>query len=573
LRLPTVIEEPALPEPGEFARFSLLAHAIAGRRTPVLCGDYGRSYTDGESIFLADLPDSWLTATVVIQASLLPAGSLEPRVMARLSGRRHLRLRYLTLEAVRATEVLRTAVPARVVLELRDLYDGPVPSSALQSLAWARNTRRLVPEAPEWMGTVKPMRVLRTLGGHGGASTAEDRIGARVDEPMRELDDEGESERSRILELFSAPIHNPLASIVQNFFGMGRVPGAGSAGAELRVGGSAHAAVGRNAMRARRPAPLSRIVAGAPVGRSYPEWDYHRQRYKTDWCSVAEFDPPRPRDGESPVAMTTEDRRLRRELARLGLAHEHHRAQTDGDVIDLTALVEFLVDSTTGHAGEPRVYEPSRRTAHDLGVLVLLDATGSTGESSEGRTVFDEQRLIAARLTAALDELGDRVASYAFYSRGRSTVRFLRIKDFDDRYDHAASRRLGSLSPGGYTRLGAAIRHATHVLTQRAGTSMLLLVLIGDGLPYDEGYENRYAEEDTRRALEEAVAGGIGSVCLSTRTASDHAVLERVWGAVPHRRLESPSELSRHVHPLFKEALRTAGASRRNIKAIARSGR
>src|SRR6478735_11139212 len=158
----TVVDEHALPELREFVRFSLLAHAIAGRRTPVLAGESGRSYTDGESIFVSQLPDSWLLASVVIQASLLAAGSLEPGVMARLTGRRQLRLRYLTLEAVRATQLLRTVVPERVVLDLRELYDGPVPSSALESLRWANNVRRGVPEAPEWMGTVKPIRVLRT---------------------------------------------------------------------------------------------------------------------------------------------------------------------------------------------------------------------------------------------------------------------------------------------------------------------------------------------------------------------------------------------------------------------------
>ena len=565
--------EQALSDRGELARFSLLAHAVAGRRVPAVAGESGRSYTDGESIFLAELPEELSISAVVMQAALLPAGSLEPGVMARLTGHRRLRLRYLTLEAVRAAELLGTVLPARVVLQLRAFYDGPVPLSALQSLAWAKDVRRGVPEAPEWLGTVKPIRVLRTsTGGRAGAAlTEEDQADERLKDSMRALDDEDESERSRILELFSAPIRNPFASVVRNFFGMGRVPGTGNAGAELPVGASSRTRVGPDAVQVRAPVPFRSSLADAPVGRAYPEWDYRRRRYKPDWCWVAELDPPSPRDGEDPAAIATEDRRLRRELARLGLAQEHHRAQLEGDSIDLTALVEFLVDRATGHAGEPRAYEAARRTAHDLGVLVLLDATGSTGESTEGRRVFDEQRVIAARLTATLHELGNRVASYAFYSRGRSAVRFLRIKDFGDRYDHAARRRLESLSPGGYTRLGAAIRHATHVLTERAGTSMMLLVLIGDGLPYDEGYENRYAQEDSRRALEEAVARGVGCVGLSPRTATDEAVLGRVWGELPHRRLENPAELSRHVQPVFREALRTAAASRRNIGATARS--
>jgi nitric oxide reductase NorD protein len=204
---------------------------------------------------------------------------------------------------------------------------------------------------------------------------------------------------------------------------------------------------------------------------------------------------------------------------------------------------------------------------------VLLDATGSTGESAEGARVFDEQRLLAARLTAALEDLGDRVATYGFYSRGREAVRFLRVKDFDDRYDHASQRRLSALTPGGYTRLGAAIRHGTQVLTSRAGTSMMLLVVVGDGLPYEDGYEHRYAQEDSRRALHEAVASGVGCACLSVRSSTEQEILERVWGDVPHRRLEDASELQRHVRPLFRDAMRAAAASRRSIGAEAARGK
>jgi nitric oxide reductase activation protein len=164
-----------------------------------------------------------------------------------------------------------------------------------------------------------------------------------------------------------------------------------------------------------------------------------------------------------------------------------------------------------------------------------------------------------------LEQLGDRVATYGFYSRGRQAVRFLRVKDFADRYDHAAERRLRALTPGGYTRLGAAIRHATHVLTTKAGTSMMLLVVVGDGLPYEDGYEHRYAQEDSRRALQEAVARGVGCACLSVRATTEQEVLDRVWGQVPHRRLQDAGALARHVRPLFRDALKAAAASRRPI--------
>ena len=554
---------------GELRRFALLARSVAGRPVAVLGGETERSYTDGEAIYLAELPEPWLSASLVVQASLLAAGSLEVGVMVRLTGRRMVRLRYTTLEAARAAALVGMAMPARVARLLREVYDGAPPCSAWEALAWAAERRRGIPEAPEWLGIVKPIRVLRRGGAGDGAaptSSEEDRRGGAIEEALRELDDEEESERSRILELFSAPVCNPLASMIQRFFGMGRAPGRGGGGAELPVGGRAVGPVGANARPILAPSAVTLLPGGEAVGRRYPEWDYRRGAYRRDWCAVAEFDPPNPRPGEQPALLLEEDHRLRHELARLGLSHARRRRQPDGDVIDLTALVELVVGRASGHAGESLVYETRRRTAHDLGVLVLLDATGSTGEPAEGRTVFDEQRLLAARLTVALDQLGDRVASYAFYSRGREAVRFLRVKGFEDHYDHAARRRLASLSPGGYTRLGAAIRHATRVLLDEAGTAMLLLVVIGDGLPYEDGYEHRYAQEDGRRALTEAVTAGVGCVCLGVRTSTEAEVLERVWGAVPHRRLEEVSELRRHVRSLFREALRTAAASRRSTR-------
>jgi Mg-chelatase subunit ChlD len=482
--------------------------------------------------------------------------------MARIVGHRAVRLRYLSLEAARAATALRQILPRRATELIRELYDGPIPDSPAQSLAWAFSTRRQVPEAPAWLGTIKPIKVLRANPGTAsGAPTDEDRAETSFDAALRELDDEEDSERSRILELFSAPIRNPLASIIQRFFGMGRAPGNGAAGAELPVGGASVGLVGANARTARTPPGATLDLGSVPIGRLYPEWDFRRHGYRAEWCAVAEFDPPRP--DEEGDRIPSEDPRLRAQLARLGLTHERHRRQHEGDVIDLTAVIEMVVDRAAGRSGDPRVYETKRRTAHDLGVLVLLDATGSTGESTEGRRVFDEQRLLAARLTAMLDQIGDRVATYGFYSRGRHAVRFLRVKDFGDRFDGAAERRLSALSPGGYTRLGAAIRHATHLLTARAGTSMMLLVVIGDGLPYEDGYEHRYAQEDSRQALREAVARGVGCACISVRSSTEDEVLQRVWGEFPHRRLDDAASLASHVRPLFRDALRDAAASRR----------
>lgn len=58
--------------------------------------------------------------------------------------------------------------------------------------------------------------------------------------------------------------------------------------------------------------------------------------------------------------------------------------------------------------------------------------------------------------------------------------------------------------------------------------------MIGDGLPYDDGYENHHAVQDTRAALREALADGdgVGAVSLGIRSSVPEAVVAEVWGEV-----------------------------------------
>ena len=123
-------------------------------------------------------------------------------------------------------------------------------------------------------------------------------------------------------------------------------------------------------------------------------------------------------------------------------------------------------------------------------MLVLLDISGSTGEQSgSGGIVHDHQLSAAADLTVALHEVGDRVALYGFRSQGRSAVHIYRLKRFDDGLSTLTDGRLGGLRPGGFTRLGAAIRHGTSTLEREGGTARRLRVVLSDGFAYDHGYE------------------------------------------------------------------------------------
>lgn len=270
---------------------------------------------------------------------------------------------------------------------------------------------------------------------------------------------------------------------------------------------------------------------------------------------------PRPDDAAWPAS---DGYGLRRPLARLGVGLDRYHRQAQGDDVDIDAAVEARVETLAGSAPDEAVYLDSLRRRRDLSVLILLDISGSVAEpGADGETVHQQQRAAAAALTTALSDLGDRVALYAFNSQGRAAVHVLPVKGFDDTLDALAMRRLGSLAPGAYSRMGAAIRHGAAVLEARGGTPRRLLVVLSDGLAYDHGYERDYGAADVRRALAEARRRGNGCLCLTVGAATDVDELRRVFGSAAHASIPRPDHLTRVIGPLFRTALRSAEVRRR----------
>jgi nitric oxide reductase activation protein len=137
------------------------------------------------------------------------------------------------------------------------------------------------------------------------------------------------------------------------------------------------------------------------------------------------------------------------------------------------------------------------------------------------------------------------------------------VKRFDDHLDARVIRRLNSLEPGAYSRLGTAIRHGSAVLETRGGTSRRLLVVVSDGLAYDHGYERAYGAADARRALTEARRRGIGCVCLTVGAGTDVVALRKVFGSAAHATVARPEQLIGVIGSLFRSALRAAEVRRR----------
>jgi nitric oxide reductase NorD protein len=116
------------------------------------------------------------------------------------------------------------------------------------------------------------------------------------------------------------------------------------------------------------------------------------------------------------------------------------------------------------------------------------------------------------------------------------------VKSFDERDRNRVARRIGALEPEHFTRMGAAIRHATARLIERPARHRLLLVL-SDGRPNDvDLYEGRYGVEDARRAVAEARLLSVHPFCITVDRGAP-AYLPRIFGAGAFAVLREPRQL------------------------------
>ena len=548
-------------------RLRLVASAMAGRPLTLEAADEDApGYTDGRTIYLPAAERPELLAFLAVQGALLAAGSLEPSLMKRLTGRAGVARRYLAVEGWRALAEMADRLPALPVVQTAVAMEHP-SSCPEQSLELALGRRPLA-DPPPAFGAIRPGRIraaAETV--TAAAPTARDLAGEAPAELLPDADDD-ESEDTiplgSLSKLLSGGIQTGLSQWLTKKLGGRGQPEDGDGGSELPMGGArAVSQVGADARVCLFPVTLqpTEIDTDRGHGWCYPEWDDHAGRYRTDWCTVTEFDP-RVTGAAAPARPQSAD--LRGRLARLAVALERHRRRPQGDDIDLDAAVGARIVARAGLTPPEDVYLETQRTRRSLSVLVLIDVSGSSAErSAAAGDVLRHERDAAAVLADALCSLGDRVAVFGFRSRGRRSVSLLRVKDFDDHLTGTAYGRLAGLAPGGYTRLGAAIRHGAHLLDTRAGTERRLLVVLSDGFPYDDGYEGRYAEADARRSLAEARRQGIGCLCLSLGATTDADTLGRVFGTAAHASAPRFDDLIPDIGPLFRRAIASAEMQRR----------
>jgi nitric oxide reductase NorD protein len=549
----------------------MLASALAGRPVAVAGLQPGEPpWTDGQTIYV----DPYARArakleAVAVQASMIAAGSLDPDVVRPLVRHPRLARRYLAVEGHRALVLNSDLLPGILVsVGNRDIASRS--DSPAASLRIADGRVAIDGPAPEF-GVIRAAKVLATCSRAAKQQDQENPGHVPRGRGAKELEelDEGAIDDSDDPDLFTSPVGGGgfIGKWLKKMLSSARKTGSGGGppGADTpthRTNSAKRGAYAVSSLAATSSEDVNdHHGQSAAHGVTYPEWDVTRRSYRPAWCTVREVEPQIKASATHAIDDAVS---VRRPLSRLGMGLYRRHRQSQGDDIDIDAAVEARVEALAGSVPDEAVYLDSLRRRRDLSVLLLLDVSGSAAEpGTVGRTVHEQQRAAVANLTVALHDLGDRVALYAYYSQGRRAVSVMPVKRFDDHLDSRVMKRLNSLEPGAYSRLGAAIRHGSAVLEARGGTSRRLLVVLSDGLAYDYGYERAYGAADARRALIEARRRGTGCVCLTIGAGTDVQSLRRVFGSTAHATIARPDQLAQVIGPLFRSALRSAEVRRR----------
>ncbi len=276
--------------------------------------------------------------------------------------------------------------------------------------------------------------------------------------------------------------------------------------------------------------------AGGLPPRHYPEWDQAIRSHRPDWVSVYDTLQPAGQAADIDLLLArhaSEARHLKRLLDLLKPQDRTRlRYQEQGTELDLDVAVRALTDWRAGAQPDPRIHMSTRTDGRDIAVLLLVDLSQSVNDAVPGseETVLSLSRAAAALLAWAISQLGDQLAIAGFHSNTRHEVRYLHIKGFAEGWDDGPKSRLAGAQGAYSTRMGAALRHAGHLLSGRTADKKLLLVLT-DGQPADvDVADPEHLKADAAQAVRELERQGLYTHCISLDAQAD-AYVGRIFGS------------------------------------------
>lgn len=302
-----------------------------------------------------------------------------------------------------------------------------------------------------------------------------------------------------------------------------------------------------------KPNMSSHVAAAACEVFHYPEWNHHSGHYRQNWCTVL----------DSCVQMqahrTASNARAHTVSLRLPPSKRlNARRHEQGDHLCLDALIAHQLAKRQGRPSEPRVFRRRTHKSMPLHVVLLLDLSKSSSQAHarSHQSLMSIYADAAEALAMAIQHQGDQIAIHGFASDSRHRVHYQRFLDAPKPFDAAIGDALRGAQLAYSTRLGAALRHAAHLLPQSQSQTRCVWVLT-DGEPSDiDVFEPRYLQEDARAAANELRSQGVQTLALIANTQNTDTAL-RIFGRRSIRVLSHPNGLAASLLQLYA-SLRTS---------------
>ena len=287
---------------------------------------------------------------------------------------------------------------------------------------------------------------------------------------------------------------------------------------------------------------------------TYNEWDFSKRRYKENYCKVY---PKKQLKTDVNYYKNTISKNssilisLRRILINLNNKMQQQQCQTQGEEFDIDAITDLYVDVHSKKTPSDKIYLSNRKKEKDLSILLLLDISLSSDSYAAGNRVIDVEKEVSILFGEILNEFNIDFSIDSFYSKTRNFSTYLTVKDFDENWS-AAKHKIGGIEPSGYTRIGAALRHAGARLDARKNKSKWI-ILISDGKPNDyDKYEGKYGINDVKQALRELNQRNINSYALAIEAQAKY-YLPQMFGQNHYQILTTPSELLQSMVKLYEK--------------------
>ena len=217
----------------------------------------------------------------------------------------------------------------------------------------------------------------------------------------------------------------------------------------------------------------------------------------------------------------------------------------------MDALTDLFVDVNSRHTPSDKIYLSKRKKEKDLSILLLLDISLSSDSYAAGNRVIDVEKQVSILFGEILNEFNIDFSIDAFYSKTRNHSSYIGLKGFNENWDKA-KYKIGSIEPGGYTRIGAALRHSGALLDKR-DTKNKWVILISDGKPNDyDRYEGKYGINDVKQALRELNERKINSYALAIEAQAKY-YLPQMFGENHYQILTQPVDLLRSMVKLYEK--------------------